>query len=281
MKLIAINADITTLEVDCIVNASNPALMHGGGVCGAIFEASGANELAGFIAQNYGLGCLTGQVVVTPGFNLPAKFILHTVGPDMRLYAQEAGDTLLQLCYINCIEAAFDEGLTSIAFPAISTGIFGFDKKRAATIAVTTLMDYSGSEDIEITFACFGDEDTAIVQAAIDDEDASRHYLSWSMYNEQYDIDSAAGKCDIEGDWEVLYADLSTDVPTGIYMVSTTYDGNLGVAKGVVINDGVFDIDQTLRACAVARNNAGYWGTFLEGLDWNSETEEFTAHFGS
>jgi len=181
MKLTAVNVDITTLKVDAIVNAANSAMIIGGGVDGAIHRAAG-QELINYNAQYHGFGCPTGQVKVTPGFNLPAKYILHTVGPDMHLYTEEMGDWLLTACYGNCVRTALNEGLQSIAFPAISTGIFGFDKKRAAKIAVEVMYDERFKDvDLEIIFACFGDEDTAIVQAAIDYADAQAHYLVWTI----------------------------------------------------------------------------------------------------
>jgi len=278
MKLTAINADITKMEVDCIVNASNPALLHGGGVCGAIFDASGAAELTGFIAQHYGLGCQTGQVVVTPGFNLPAKYILHTVGPDMREHTQHVGDLLLTACYGNCVMTAIKEGLTSIAFPAISTGIFGFDKKKAAKIAVEVMYDERiQKSDIEITFACFGDEDTAILQAAIEYADEQEHLLDWSVGDTHYP-EGPNGEYLPDAE-QVL--DLDTDAPHGVWDVHHNHLGSDGYANGVTVKDGQFVLEPTLRACAVARNRAGYHGTFLEGLDWNKETDSFEAYFGS
>ena len=281
MKLMAINADITKMEVDAIVNAANSAMIIGGGVDGAIHAAAG-QELINFNAQHHGFGCPTGQVKVTPGFNLPATYIIHTVGPDMRLYTQDVGDLLLECCYGMCIKAAIQEDLKSIAFPAISTGIFGFDKERAAKIAIMTMHDERFADaDLEVTFACFGDEDTAIVQAAIDaeviaaqDRFDEEHYLQWSVGDTDW-IENAAG------DYDPRY-DLDTDVPDGVYMVSFKYlDDKVGVAKGVEIVDGKFVMEPTLLACAVARNKAGYHGTFLEGLDWNEDLEAFDAYFGS
>ena len=262
MQIAAINADITTLEVDAIVNAANSAMIIGGGVDGAIHRAAG-QELINYNAQHHGFGCHTGQVKVTPGFNLPAKYILHTVGPDMRLYAQEIGDKLLFFCYVNCMTAAINEGLKSIAFPAISTGIFGFDKKRAAKIAVEALMNNFLDVDIEVAFACFGDKDTDIVQAALDNNDDERHCLDWSIGEGYHN------------------PDISTDAPDGRYKVTTKHLGAGGESYGVEVKDGYFGVEPTLRACAEARNDAGYWGTFLEGLKYDSLEGEFTAVFGS
>lgn len=283
MKLVAINADLVKMKTDAIVNPANNALAAGG-VSGIIFAAAGT-DLIEYIQEHHPLGCGTGCVKVTPGFNLPAKFILHTVGPDMRLYKQHdashlptkcigdyLGDLLLMACYHNCMRTAIDEGLTSIAFPAISTGIFGFNKKRAAHIAVDNLTDNFASSDIEVTFACFGDEDTAIVQAAIDDRDEQDHHLTWSMY-----LDTSPE--DIE-DW-VLDLD-AQGAPDGTYDVVHNYlREQVGISHGVTVKDGKFVEAPTLRACAEARNRSGYWGTFLEALKWIPDESRFEAHFGS
>lgn len=130
--------DITRLEVDAIVNAANSALAGGGGVDGAIHRAAGRAELAAACA---GLGgCATGDAKATPGFQLPARWIIHTVGPVWRGGKHgEAG--LLASCYRRSLEVAAGLGARSVAFPAISTGIYGFPREQAARIAVGTLRD--------------------------------------------------------------------------------------------------------------------------------------------
>lgn len=163
MKLIATVVDITTLDVDAIVNAANNALVVGGGVDKAIHRAAGP-ELAA--ANAGGFGCPTGQVVITRGFNLLAVEVFHTVGPDMRLYGYELGSLLLASCYRACMFAAESFELSSIAFPCISTGIFGFDRKKAAEIAVEEVYEFNNL-NIEVIFACFNDEDAVIIQEAI------------------------------------------------------------------------------------------------------------------
>lgn len=272
MRVQAITADITTLEVDVIVNAANSAMIIGGGVDGAIHAAAG-QKLINYSAQHHGFGCPTGQVKITPGFNLPAKFIMHTVGPDMRLYDQKLGDALLTACYVNCMILALKEGLKSIAFPAISTGIFGFDKKRAAGIAAVTIMDFRGKgNDMDVTFACFADEDAVIINKALENIDAEDHYISWSIG--EYDSD----------DTYDFVNDLDTDAPDGTYDVITIYGGTEGRSHGVTVKDGKFVMALTLRACAEARNKSGYWGTFLESLTFYPEDDTdafFKAEFGS
>jgi O-acetyl-ADP-ribose deacetylase (regulator of RNase III) len=130
-----VRADITTLEVDAIVNAANEALRRGGGVCGAIFAAAGPglDEACAAIAH-----CATGDAVVTEGFALPARWVIHTVGPVWRGGTHgEAG--LLRSCYRRCLEEAARVGARSVAFPAISTGVFGYPPDEAATVAVDAL----------------------------------------------------------------------------------------------------------------------------------------------
>lgn len=276
MRVQAINADITTLEVDVIVNAANSAMIIGGGVDGAIHKAAGP-ELINYNAQHHGFGCPTGMVRVTPGFNLPAKEIYHTVGPDMREYNnQELADALLEQCYGGCMKrAVVDENVNSIAFPLISTGVFGFDPERAAKIAVETIFLWYGDEDAEemdITFACFGDDMTTIVNKAIEAKDEEIHYAEWSV-----------GETYIDDDLEKHY-DYSTDAPDGVYNVVMDYMGTIGEAHGVTVKDGKFVPEPTLRACAKARNQAGYWGVFLEMLKFYPEGETdafFECDFGS
>ncbi|WP_334143437.1 O-acetyl-ADP-ribose deacetylase [Rhabdothermincola sp.] len=135
MRLQATRADITTLRVDAIVNAANEGLRRGGGVCGAIFAAAGP----GLEAACGAIGrCATGDAVATDGFALPARWIIHTVGPVWRGGGHgEAG--LLASCYRRSLEVADELGARSVAFPAISTGIFGYPPEEAARIAVDSV----------------------------------------------------------------------------------------------------------------------------------------------
>ena len=276
MRVQAITGDITTMEVDAIVNAANNAMIIGGGVDGAIHKAAG-QELINYNAQHHGFGCPTGLVKVTPGFNLPAEFILHTVGPDMRLYTEELGDLLLAQCYGNCMKLAIKEGLKSIAFPAISTGIFGFNKKRAAKIAAETVMLWKTdpeAKDLDVTFACFAEKDAVTINKALETIDEEQHYLTWSM--------DGVWRDDTGNGVEEFIPDLRTPLADGVYPVRVKWvDGKVGEADGITIKDGKFVLEPTLRAVAVARNNVGYWGTFLEGLTFDSTTGVFTALLGS
>jgi O-acetyl-ADP-ribose deacetylase (regulator of RNase III) len=149
-----IEGDITKLDVDAIVNAANKTLLGGGGVDGAIHRAAGP-ELREACAKL--TGCETGAAKITRGFGLPARYVIHTVGPvwDGGTHGE---DQLLALCYRNSLGLALDHGLASIAFPAISTGAYGFPAGRAAKIAVTTVLDTLSATDLieQVVFCCFG-----------------------------------------------------------------------------------------------------------------------------
>lgn len=166
-----IDADITTLDVDAIVNAANKELAPGGGVCGAIHRAAGP-ELARECATLG--GCPTGEARITKGYALPAKWVVHTVGPVWG--GGEAGeDRLLYRCYDASLKLAEENKAASIAFPAISTGIYGFPAHRAAHIAVAAVLDYfraiedMGEEAIvkKVIFCCFGEESTLLHREAL------------------------------------------------------------------------------------------------------------------
>ncbi|MGH9094412.1 MAG: O-acetyl-ADP-ribose deacetylase, partial [Acidimicrobiales bacterium] len=133
MRIEAVQADITTLEVDAIVNAANSALAGGGGVDGAIHRAAGADELSRACAALG--GCQTGDAKATPGFALPARWIIHTVGPVWRGGGQGEAD-LLASCYRRSLAVAGDLGARQVAFPAISTGVYGYPPEEAAAVAV-------------------------------------------------------------------------------------------------------------------------------------------------
>ncbi len=157
--------DITQLDVDAIVNAANPDLADGAGVCGAIHRAAGP-ELAAECRQLG--GCETGQAKITAGYQLPARHVIHAVGPVWR--GGNSGEAeLLASCYRNSILLAEAHGLNSIAFPAISCGIYGYPIDQAASIAIeSTLKTLHQCENVEqVVFACFSDYiEAALIQVA-------------------------------------------------------------------------------------------------------------------
>lgn len=152
--------DITKLSVDAIVNAANSSLMGGGGVDGAIHRAGGPailDECREIVARHG--RCETGQAVITSGGNLPAKFVIHSVGPVWHGGSKNEAD-LLRNAYLNSLKLAVENGVETIAFPNISTGVYGFPKKKAAEIAVRTVAKFlSENEQIkQVFFVCFDQE---------------------------------------------------------------------------------------------------------------------------
>ncbi len=156
--------DITKLKVDAVVNAANKSLLGGGGVDGAIHRAAGKELLAACRLLN---GCATGDAKISKGYNLPAKYVIHTVGPIWS--GSEDDAELLRSCYRRSLELALEYNLKSIAFPNISTGVYRFPKQEAGEIAIAAVQDFlSKNTSIEkVIFAVFDDENYAIYNSLL------------------------------------------------------------------------------------------------------------------
>jgi O-acetyl-ADP-ribose deacetylase (regulator of RNase III) len=164
-NLIAMMADITTLDVDAIVNAANSSLLGGGGVDGAIHKVAGHQLLEA--CRRLG-GCETGEAKITPGFNLSARYVIHTVGPVWN-GGQHGEAELLANCYRNSLQLAEENSVKSIAFPSISTGIYGYPIEEAAKVAIETVksMEPDLKSVEEVIFCCFSRRALDVYQALL------------------------------------------------------------------------------------------------------------------
>ena len=157
--------DITKLECDAIVNAANKSLLGGGGVDGAIHRAAGPGLLKECRTLN---GCMTGEAKITKGYNLKAKHVIHTVGP---IYSDAPSDPIkLADCYRNSLDLAKEHGLHSIAFPSISTGVYGYplgDATEVAIYTVTKWLDENKDYDMHVIFVCFGEKAYSVYSKCI------------------------------------------------------------------------------------------------------------------
>ncbi|MEO5789134.1 MAG: O-acetyl-ADP-ribose deacetylase [Gelidibacter sp.] len=159
-----LKGDLTTINVDAIVNAANSSLLGGGGVDGAIHKVGGPEILQAckIIIKEQG-GCKTGEAVITTAGNLPAKKVIHTVGPIFEEDADvESQKHLLANCYLNSLRLAETHHLKSVSFPNISTGVYGFPKRLAAEVAIETVLNYQSTVVETVIFVCFDDENFQI-----------------------------------------------------------------------------------------------------------------------
>ena len=172
-----VQGDITTLEVDAIVNAANQRMLGGGGVDGAIHRAAGPALYEACLKVpevRPGVRCPTGEARITSGFRLPAKFVIHTVGPVYR-DGRHGEPELLAACYHNSLALAVENGCRSVAFPCISTGVYGYPVEDAAKIAIREVRTFFGKEskkasprpEREVAFCCFSEYDAAVYRTLV------------------------------------------------------------------------------------------------------------------
>ena len=173
-----IQGDITTLAVDAIVNAANQRMLGGGGVDGAIHRAAGPELYEACLKVpevRPGVRCPTGEARITPGFRLPAKFVIHTVGPVYR-DGRHGEPDLLAACYRNSLALAAENHCRSIAFPCISTGVYGYPLEPAARIALREVREFlsrpaaqgNGEREMEVVFCCFSERDAAVYRQLLE-----------------------------------------------------------------------------------------------------------------
>jgi O-acetyl-ADP-ribose deacetylase len=164
-RMLLVQGDITGLQVDAIVNAANSSLLGGGGVDGAIHRAAGPRLLAE--CRTLG-GCPAGGARITGGYDLPARHVIHTVGPVWR--GGQAGELdLLRSCYLESLRLAEEAGLETVAFPGISTGVYGYPKAEACDVAVSAVAGWLARHDLPraVTFCCFGAQDAELYRARL------------------------------------------------------------------------------------------------------------------
>ena len=169
-KIELIRGDITRMEVGAVVNAANSSLLGGGGVDGAIHRAGGPEILEACKQIRAASGkCPTGQAVITTAGKMPAKKVIHTVGPIWGRQSETESDQLLAYCYHNSLALAARHGLASVAFPNISTGVYGFPKERAAQVAITAVTEFLAADASiqQVLFVCFDEENYQLYQALL------------------------------------------------------------------------------------------------------------------
>ncbi|MDR0812822.1 MAG: macro domain-containing protein [Oscillospiraceae bacterium] len=155
MPLNIIHGDITKLRVDAIVNAANTDLAMGGGVCGAIFRSAGARELQA--ACDRLAPIKTGDAVITPGFSLPAKYVIHAAGPIYHRQNPKQSEELLYAAYTNSLRCAAESGCRSVAFPLISSGVYGYPKDEALRVAETAIRAFLAEHELDVSLVLFGE----------------------------------------------------------------------------------------------------------------------------
>ncbi len=198
-----VRADITRLPVDAIVNAANTQLRQGGGVCGAIFSAAGEEQMRAACEPLAPIE--TGQAVMTPGFGLPARYVIHTAGPVWQ-GGQAGEEELLRQCYVNSMRLATQAGLQSIAFPLLSSGIYGYPKDKALGVALSAISVYLQQHDLHVTLAVFSKAAFQLSQGLFD---AVTAYVSDHYVDERERLESRRR----QRDWDDIPVDADRSLP--------------------------------------------------------------------
>lgn len=205
MPFTIIRNDITKMQTDAIVNAANTELQMGGGVCGAIFKAAGVKELQA--ACNKLSPIQTGEAVITPGFALSAKHIVHTAGPVYR-DGQHGEADLLRACYINSLTVAAENGCESITFPLISSGIFGYPKTNTLQVAMQAIQDYLDEHDMDVYLAVFDKDAFTISEQLLVGVES---YIDEHYVNEHIDRRRGISLLDVER--SAIFAEEAMSMP--------------------------------------------------------------------
>lgn len=182
MPFTIIRQDITKMQVDAIVNAANTNLIMGGGVCGAIFKA--ANPVKLQLACAKAAPIKTGEAAITPGFNLPSKYVIHAAGPVYKKQSAEQSEKLLRSAYMRSLDLALENGCESIAFPLISSGIYGYPKEEALQTAVSAIKEFLAEHDMEVYLVIFDRASFSVsekllgaVESYIDEKYVDAHFV--------------------------------------------------------------------------------------------------------
>lgn len=191
MPFTIVRQDITKMQVDAIVNAANTDLAMGGGVCGAIFKAAGSAKLQE--ACDKVSPIKTGEAAITPGFQLPAKYVIHAVGPVYRRQNAEQSEQLLCSAYMESLKLAAENGCVSIAFPLISSGIYGYPKEEALQVAVAAIKDFLAGHDMDVYLVIFDRTSFVVsekllgdVESYIDENYVNSHFVSRRKVSDLY-----------------------------------------------------------------------------------------------
>lgn len=182
MTLTVVRNDITKMNVDAIVNAANTDLQMGGGVCGAIFRAAGSGRLQRACDELAPIA--TGAAVMTSGFDLPVKYIIHTAGPVYQFWSKEKASSLLYNSYVNSLDLALSHGCNTVAFPLISAGIYGYPKDQAMKIANQAIGDWLQAHEMEVFLVVFDKEAFSVSQGLLGE---IRTYIDEHYINARYD----------------------------------------------------------------------------------------------